>query len=384
MSQPSDQLARDRFAYGIDQNFSVVASAGSGKTHAITERILAIAASRRAREWLPQLVVVTFTNRAADEMQQRARQRLLESGASLEVSEAFNRAFFGTIHSFCLRLLRAHGHRLGLPANPELVTDDTALWREFVQQTTTVGQSLDQRIRQRLFRFVSAASVMELGRRTELADHDAVAPGECDSVDLRPLLALVPKRIVSKENYERSQRAASEWLRVLEETTEFAPLPEMFGTAADLREAWSSTFGSLREWIQRAARCVGCEVAREFRAFRLKRGVLTYDDQVTLARRLFADPEIARRIREKDYRVILDEAQDTDPGQFAVLLNVASAPSAGGDSLVSTWPPGCPPPRPGRFCMVGDFQQSIFGRRADLNFYRRFTTRSSMRVVASR
>src|SRR4029434_10187090 len=100
------------------------------------ERVRALAKCARALEWLPQLVVVTFTNRAADEMQQRARERLLQSGASIEVSEAFNRAFFGTIHSFCLKLLRAHGHRLGLPANPELVTDDTALWREFVQQTT--------------------------------------------------------------------------------------------------------------------------------------------------------------------------------------------------------------------------------------------------------
>lgn len=381
---PSDQHQRERFASEIGYNFSVVASAGSGKTHAITERILAMAASEHAREWLPQLVVVTFTNRAADEMQQRARQRLLESGASLEISEAFNRAFFGTIHSFCLKLLRAHGHRLGLPTNPEVITDDTRLWREFVQQTTTVGRSVDPKVRKMLFRFVSAASVMELGRASELTDHDASEPGACDSVDLAELLALVSRRANSRENFERTQRAAREWQRVLNETTEFAPLPEMFGSAADLKEVWMRTFAPLREWIQRAARCVGCEVARDFREFRLQRGVLTYDDQVTLALRLFDDPEIARRIREKNYRIILDEAQDTDPEQFLVLLQAASTPGNLGETPSGEGGAGTPrrrgageanafvpKPRPGHFCMVGDFQQSIYGQRADLQFYRR-------------
>jgi superfamily I DNA/RNA helicase len=371
MNWPSDQAERDQFAQAIDGNFSVVASAGSGKTHAITERILAIAASGHALEWLPQLVVVTFTNRAADEMQQRARERLLESGASLEVSEAFDRAFFGTIHSFCLKLLRTHGHRLGLPASPELVTDDISLWREFVQQTTTVGHSLEPGQRRLLFRLVSAASVMELGRSAKLASYDATAPGTCDRVDLEKLLALVPNHPSAKANVERSQRAAREWKRVMDETTEFAPLPDMVGKAADLREVWASTFTPLREWIQRAARCVGCEVARDFREFCLKRGVLSYDDQVTLALRLFKDPEAARRIREKKYRVILDEAQDTDPEQFMVLLHAAGAPSGGNSLASSMWPANCVAPRSGHFCMVGDFQQSIYGRRADLEFCRR-------------
>ena len=115
MIETADSEARQRFARELDRNFSVIASAGSGKTRAITDRIVEIARSASALERLPQLVVVTYTNRAADEMQQRTRQRILEAGLSLEVIEAFNRAFFGTIHSFCVKLLAAHGHHLGLP-----------------------------------------------------------------------------------------------------------------------------------------------------------------------------------------------------------------------------------------------------------------------------
>lgn len=78
MVKPRDESVRARFASELDRNFSVVASAGSGKTTGIIERILSIARSRDAAEILPRLVVVTFTNRAADEMQQRTRQALLQ------------------------------------------------------------------------------------------------------------------------------------------------------------------------------------------------------------------------------------------------------------------------------------------------------------------
>src|ERR1043166_1241454 len=78
MSGLADEKARQRFACELNRNFSVVASAGSGKTRAITDRVVEIAKDRHALEWLPQLVVVTYTNRAADEMQQRARQQILE------------------------------------------------------------------------------------------------------------------------------------------------------------------------------------------------------------------------------------------------------------------------------------------------------------------
>src|SRR5437016_7677875 len=148
MMKPRDEAARARFASELDRNFSVVASAGSGKTTAITQRILSIARSRNATEILPQLVVVTFTNRAADEMQQRTRQALLEEHLRQEVQNAFNRTFFGTIHSFCIKLLTDFGHYLGLPAPLELVeNDDDNLWQEFAQNQSRIGRSLGEKDR---------------------------------------------------------------------------------------------------------------------------------------------------------------------------------------------------------------------------------------------
>ena len=165
MVKPRDESARARFASELDRNFSVVASAGSGKTTAITKRVLSIARSPNAVKILPCLVIVTFTNRAADEMQQRTRQALLQENLRPEVQTAFNRAFFGTIHSFCMKLLTDFGHFLGLPAPLELVEDDDELWQEFSQNQTRIGRSLGEKDRGTLLRFVQAGNLMELARR---------------------------------------------------------------------------------------------------------------------------------------------------------------------------------------------------------------------------
>src|SRR5207237_2837519 len=132
---------------------------------AITQRVLSIARSVNAAEILPRLVIVTFTNRAADEMQQRTRQVLLEEKLGTDVQTAFNRAFFGTIHAFCMKLLTNYGHYLGLPAPLELITDDEDLWQEFVQQQMRLGESLGKENRAALFRLAQARDIMELGRR---------------------------------------------------------------------------------------------------------------------------------------------------------------------------------------------------------------------------
>ena len=184
MVKPRDECVRARFASELDRNFSVVASAGSGKTTAITERILSIARSPNAAEILPRLVVVTFTNRAADEMQQRTRQALLDENLRQEVQTAFNRAFFGTIHSFCMKLLTDFGHYLGLPAPLELVEeDDDDLWQEFAQNQTRIGRSLGEKDRAMLLRFVQARDLMELARRARSAVLQVPGLSPCPPLD---------------------------------------------------------------------------------------------------------------------------------------------------------------------------------------------------------
>lgn len=364
MSAPADQAARERFQTEIARNFSVVASAGSGKTRAITDRIVAIA--QKNPELLPDLVVVTFTNRAADEMQGRARQQMLEAKVNVDVLAWFNRAFFGTIHSFCLKLLREHGFRLGLPATLDLVMDDDELWNDFVQRQTTVGASLTPANRALLLRHVQVRQLMELGRRADAEIRGGIEPGPCPELDVAALLDFgADKRSI--ETIAGVQRRLRAWNEARESGVEFLPMPRCSSSAKAFVKLWGETFRPLRDWLNCCSLSVAAEVQGAYRAFRLEKGLVTYADQVALAGELLQNEVAARRIRGRNYRVILDEAQDTDPQQFGLLLEITRPVEATG-----VWPEVAEfPPRAGHFCMVGDFQQSIFGDRADLAHYRR-------------
>ena len=365
MVKPSDESARARFASELDRNFSGVASAGSGKTTAITERILSIARSPNAAETLPCLVVVTFTNRAADEMQQRTRQALLQENLRPDVQTAFNRVFFGTIHSFCMKLLTDFGHFLGLPAPLELVEDEEDLWQEFAQNQTRIGRSLGEKDRRTLLRFVQAGNLMELARRAASAVLCLPGPSPCPPLDFAEVYQSVDQ--AGRDNIGKSQAELREWERRFASDWEYLRWPVCFAAAnARFTQLWQEKFAPLRKWICDAATCVAAEVQRDYLYFRLDHGLVTYGDQIALAEELLKHPVAAQRIREENFRVILDEAQDTEPLQFSVLLEATRPPQAEGlwlqDRRLG--------PRPGHFCMVGDFQQSIYWQRADLNYYR--------------
>jgi len=80
----------------------VVAGAGSGKTRVLTHRIAHLIATGDATPW--EILAITFTNKAADEM----RDRL----AGL-IGPVAKRMWVSTFHAACVRILRAHADRLG-------------------------------------------------------------------------------------------------------------------------------------------------------------------------------------------------------------------------------------------------------------------------------
>ncbi|MBI5490991.1 MAG: exodeoxyribonuclease V subunit gamma, partial [Deltaproteobacteria bacterium] len=91
----------------------VLAGAGSGKTRVITYRIAHLVADRDVAPW--RILAVTFTNKAAGEMRERARKLLGPDAAQV---------WLGTFHSTCARLLRRHPEAVGLGKDFSIYDDD--------------------------------------------------------------------------------------------------------------------------------------------------------------------------------------------------------------------------------------------------------------------
>ncbi len=84
----------------------IVAGAGSGKTRTLTYRIANLIQQKKALLW--QILAVTFTNKAANEMKQRVK-RLIQS----EFGEESTQPMIGTFHSICLKILWKHYEKVG-------------------------------------------------------------------------------------------------------------------------------------------------------------------------------------------------------------------------------------------------------------------------------
>jgi DNA helicase-2/ATP-dependent DNA helicase PcrA len=80
----------------------IIAGPGSGKTYTLVERIMNLINVHGATP--EQLLVVTFTEKAAQELKTRISNRLLEFGSDFNV----NAMYLGTFHSICLRILEEY------------------------------------------------------------------------------------------------------------------------------------------------------------------------------------------------------------------------------------------------------------------------------------
>lgn len=89
----------------------IIAGPGSGKTFTLVERLVRLVQQHGAKP--EQLLVVTFTEKAARELVTRVSNRLLELGISFNINEMY----IGTFHSICLRMLKDYRELTRLKRN---------------------------------------------------------------------------------------------------------------------------------------------------------------------------------------------------------------------------------------------------------------------------
>jgi DNA helicase II / ATP-dependent DNA helicase PcrA len=123
----------------------ILAGAGAGKTHTLTERIAYLVERRGVAPGA--ILAVTFTNKAAKEMRERMAKRL---GFSMEHYSPYRSRglpLMGTFHSICLVFIREYPYLVGLSPNFSLYDEDdkTRIIREITKSDGASGDSVNIR-----------------------------------------------------------------------------------------------------------------------------------------------------------------------------------------------------------------------------------------------
>ena len=241
----------------------VVAGAGTGKTQVITRRIAWLIATRRARP--SEILALTFTDKAADEMQTRVDQL---------VPYGYTDAAVSTFHAFGDRLVREFALELGLP------TDLRVLSRPEVVIF----------MRERLFEF-ELDEYRPLGDPTRFLGALATLFSRCKDEDVNPAAYMA---------FAADLAAAAANAAAGDET---AALVEAARRQTELARAFDRYQTLLRQ-----------------------SGLIDFGDQVSLALRLLRESPAARVELQRRYRyVLVDEFQDTNRAQSELVELLAES-----------------------------------------------------------
>ena len=404
-------------AYEINKHISVTAGPGSGKTTVLVERYIHIL--REHSLSIDQIVAITFTNRAANEMRERLRSEINlmlriatdeERRRWLHYKRTLDGAVITTIHGFCARMLREFPVEARVDPQFLLLDEHRAammlelIVEEVLSEFISNGHVEISRLTLGVGRSRLAAALTQLYRETR---------GKGLSIEE---LALATARVhASEEDHARAleelDRMMSEFLSV-RRTTKAA-----MANQAEVVSAWAEAQKLLRNIPSHETLPDFCRLVENFRAHRpqarppvvdqvkaldlllweknfqgrlpqvcldlfarqyaleminvltrvdqrlneekQKISALDFDDLELRTLTLLERPEVIARTSERYRFFLVDEFQDTNAVQRVLLERLALAKGR----------------RPANLFIVGDRKQSIYGfRGADVDVFRQMTS----------
>ncbi len=251
----------------------VIAGAGSGKTETMAARVVYLVANNFARP--DQILGLTFTRKAAGELNTRIRKRLRQfqqAQDKLGIERTFStlETAVTTYHSYAGRLLSEHAIRYGIDADVQPL-GEAALW-------------------------------MSANRLVREWDNGTFATDDAVSTVVKDLLGLTSMVIEHRVSLDAIQAADEEVLTQLSQMT-----------------------GATNEETRRVAKVLNQRISmlpmvRAFIESRRQSGELSYDDQIALAADIAVNfPDVGALERGKYPVVLLDEYQDTSQSQVRML-----------------------------------------------------------------
>jgi ATP-dependent helicase/nuclease subunit A len=376
----------------------ISAGAGSGKTHRLTSEMVSLLASGAVKA--PGIIATTFTNKAAAELQERVRVRLLGEGLSKEANELGN-ALIGTVHGLGVRLLQRFAFeagvspqvdiiagedqqvmfnqslaevltnerveemeklasRLGLNKSDRFATD----WRRVLKDLTEVArsnnfspQTLDK---SRQLSFDSFCRFLEPG--TEDAVPDLPNPAAWNDTLKRHLGETIDGLENNADETKKTKEAGKmlkemlgelnlrgelfwhQWVKIAK-VNAGAKSRDDVAALVDFANAhiYNPAFqNDIRSFIFNLFNLAGAAIA-EYDDYKKKRGLIDYTDMEVLVNKLLGDEAIQAVMSDELDLLMVDEFQDTSPIQLEIFLKLSRF------AKYSIW--------------VGDPKQSIYGFR---------------------
>ena len=375
-------------------NIEVIsAGAGSGKTYTLTQRMVALLQNgvRPAG-----IMATTFTKKAAAELQERVRVRLLEAGMS-EAANELGEALIGTVHSIGTRLLQRFAFEAGVSPLVEIIADgdEQRLFNESLSQVLTeqriermnlladrlgltkksIGEAYDWRRDIRNLTDVARANkfdkkILETSKLRSWASFERLLPpvqntdpliwnnrllsaidqtvaaldaNEADTTKVTRDAAEVLKQFQNQLKY-RGELYWHEWVKIAK-TSPGAKSRELM---EDLRQIALSHDqhpqfrDDLRGYIELVFD-IASDALSEYEQYKKKRGLIDYTDMETYVSSLLRVETVRETLREELDLLLVDEFQDTSPIQLDIFLQISQL------ARHSIW--------------VGDPKQSIYGFR---------------------
>ncbi|MEM6396971.1 MAG: UvrD-helicase domain-containing protein [Bacteroidota bacterium] len=368
----------------------ISAGAGSGKTFRLTEELSALLASEQVKP--SGLIATTFTNKAAAELRERVRVKLLKDKHGQAANQLDN-ALIGTVHRLGVKLLRRFAYEAGVSPQVDIIPDGdqqrmfnlslaASLNIDFIEEMSLLCERLGLGVagepynwRKEVLRLVDMIRSNDLNEEAILESSEKswytlseLLPEVIDNPDyfarLRDSLGVTSAALEQNEadSTRKTLSMAAKLRKAGQELDRrgFLPWPELAGLTKASVGAKSrdlileldelinahATLGEfqddLRKYIKNLFDCAR-KAIREFDRYKKSRGLIDYTDMEVLILRLLEKPAVQETLRAELDLLMVDEFQDTSPIQLAIFLKLSALADR------SIW--------------VGDPKQSIYGFR---------------------
>ena len=426
--EPADIAVRRDISQRLDETLFVEASAGTGKTTSLVDRMVNLVVTGRTT--LDRIAAITFTEAAAAELRDRVRQRLeevaVDESRPREEQELcrqgvsdLDQATIRTLHSFAAQLLHERPLEAGLP--PGFDTSDEIVagikfdeaWNVWLDSVLDENSPIAQHISLALTLNVTLDHLKQLAREfhanyADLPDAVFAAPepsvgaaaqelqvkwpeaerlckfsrnGSGDplydhvqsrAITVRALANTSPGDLRHRRQLHRllrlscSRGSQSNWER--DPDTNLNACAALKALLTDLHEA-------VTEELEEAKRSALAHTLTSLSHFvlayaghRKDEGRAEFHDLLVWARDLLRDNlEVRDYFRQRFTHLLIDESQDTDPIQAEIAMFLAEAVPEGApaEARPRSWNDVLP--EEGKLFVVGDPKQSIYRfRRADV------------------